>query len=94
MEEILDCEETQIGSALMDSCGPLTFLVYLRCMKLADRYYEMRELSHLYLIAATHVQDKRLDRLKHLRNPELQEYNETSLRSPNQKNGNSPAKNA
>ena len=36
----------------MDRCGPITLMVYNRCVELATRYEEMKDLKTLFLVAA------------------------------------------
>jgi hypothetical protein len=53
-EELL-CEEHDhsVSVAILESYGPITLLVYNRCIDLASQYIEMKELRSLFLTAAT-----------------------------------------
>jgi hypothetical protein len=37
----------------METCGPVTLFVYIRCLDLASKYLEMNELRSLFITAAT-----------------------------------------
>jgi len=53
-EEFLDEEnDNSISVALMETCGPVTLFVYIRCLDLASKYLEMNELRSLFITAAT-----------------------------------------
>ena len=53
-EELLNEEnDNSISIALMETCGPATLFVYTRCLDLASKYHDMKELRSLFITAAT-----------------------------------------
>lgn len=59
-EELLDpTNDTQIAAALIDECGPLTLLIYLRILALSSEYFEFKQLNSIFLTGAACLQKKR-----------------------------------
>ncbi len=50
----------------METCGPLTLFVYLRCLDLASKYLEMKELRSLFTTAAACSTEYRKTKLEKL----------------------------
>ena len=49
-EEILDSDnETVIGASIIEDCGPLSLMLYLRVFQLSQEYFELSELSSVFL---------------------------------------------
>ena len=67
-EELLDeYNDTQVNTAIMETCGPLTLFTYVRCLQLSLEYYEMKEMSSMYLVGAQCLSAKRKSQLNAIR---------------------------
>lgn len=52
-EELLKEEfESSMAVALIETCGPITLLIYKRCIEISYKYTEMNDLRSLFLTAA------------------------------------------
>ena len=89
-EEILDEEyDTPASISIMEKCGPLTLLVYNRCIAITNRYPEMRELRHLLLVASQCQQEyhqKRIHLLKQQISSERQQRMQRSAEATEPRN--------
>ena len=53
LEDLLDEQyDNSVSIAIMETCGPITLLIYNRCMELSAKYVEMKDLRSLFLTAA------------------------------------------
>lgn len=48
----------------METCGPVTLFVYTRCLDLASKYLEMKELRSLFITAASSSTEYRKTKLE------------------------------
>ena len=68
IEELLDPDHDQSTfGAILDKCGPLTFLIFTRCLHLSTTCYELRELRVMFLTALKCLEESRKTQLLELR---------------------------
>lgn len=68
-EELLDVDnDNTIAVSILETCGPVTLMVYNRASDLAHKYIEMKEFRSLFVTAATCSSEFKKSQLLKLRN--------------------------